>query len=227
MATFLIGDAINYGWEKMKAFFTLFLMVLGLLLGIQLITILLDMIPGIGVLVFVASLVVSFIFQLGIYRLSLDLIDSKPGRVPTLWSQTNLLPEYIIGTVLYVLIIIGGLILLIVPGIVWAIKYRFYGYLIVDKKMSPMDAIKESGKMTYGHKWHLLGFWFTLLGVNILGALALLVGLFVTIPTTMMADAYVYRALLGKTPAGVKTTAKVKSVAKGQAKSGKSAKKKR
>ena len=49
--------------------------------------------------------------------------------------------------------------------------------------------------MTDGIKWKLILFCLALGGLNLLGAIALGVGLLVTIPTSLMAYVYVYRAL--------------------------------
>ena len=89
-----------------------------------------------------------------------------------------------------------GLILLIIPGIYLAIKYQFFSFLIVDKNMGIMESFKKSEEMTQGVKMNLLLFSLALAGINILGALVFLVGLIVTIPTTVMATVYVYRKLL-------------------------------
>ncbi len=55
-----------------------------------------------------------------------------------------------------------GLMLLIVPGIYLGLKYQFYGYAIADKGIGPIDALKESDRMTEGAKQNLLIFWLTL-----------------------------------------------------------------
>jgi uncharacterized membrane protein len=71
----------------------------------------------------------------------------------------------------------------------------FVPYLIVDKKMSVGDALRESSRMTLGRKWQLLGFLGLVVLINILGAILLLVGLLVSIPVTMLAFAHAYRTL--------------------------------
>ena len=40
------------------------------------------------------------------------------GDLPTLW-------RYIAGNLLYSLIILGGLLLLVIPGVIWSIQYQF------------------------------------------------------------------------------------------------------
>lgn len=88
---------------------------------------------------------------------------------------------------------------MIVPGIILGIKFWFFDYFIMDKKVGPIEALKRSAELTSGVKWKLFLFFLALTGINILGALLLLIGLFLTIPTTMMAAAFVYRKLLAQT----------------------------
>ena len=52
----------------------------------------------------------------------------------------------------YTLIIMVGMILLIIPGIVWGLKYSLCLIIALDKKLSPTQAIKLSGKITQGYK---------------------------------------------------------------------------
>jgi len=88
-----------------------------------------------------------------------------------------------------------GLIFLIVPGLYLALKYQFAPILVVDEKMGVMDAIKKSGEMTKGKLMDLFLLSLALLFINILGVLALGIGLLVSSPLSMLAYARVYRQL--------------------------------
>ena len=46
-------------------------------------------------------------------------------------------------------------IFLIIPGIVISLAWSQALYLLFDKKLNPIDALKESNEKTYGHKWTL------------------------------------------------------------------------
>ena len=85
--------------------------------------------------------------------------------------------------------------MLIVPGIIWAIKFQYYGYFIVDKGLGPIKALEASSELTDGIKWDLFLFGLLLFCINILGLLCLLIGSFATVPTTMLAYTFVYRKL--------------------------------
>jgi len=62
-----------------------------------------------------------------------------------------------------------------------------------------MDSFRQSSGMTEGVKINLLLFGLWLILINIAGALALGVGLLVSIPTSLMATVFVYRKLLSQT----------------------------
>jgi hypothetical protein len=55
--------------------------------------------------------------------------------------------------------------------------------------------MKESWRITKGHKWQLALLFLALLGINLLGVLALVVGVFVSVPITLIAFAHAYRTL--------------------------------
>lgn len=103
--------------------------------------------------------------------------------------------KYIGASILVGIIVIIGFILLIVPGIIWALRYMFVPYLVMERKLKPFEALKESARITYGHKWQLLGLIGLIVLVNILGALCLLVGLLVSGPVSALAIGHAYRTL--------------------------------
>ncbi|MGV8154618.1 MAG: hypothetical protein ACLKAO_09945 [Alkaliphilus sp.] len=79
---------------------------------------------------------------------------------------------------------------------IWMIRAWFYDYFIVDRGSGPVEALKRSWRITKKATWQLCLFFLMTLGINLLGAFFLLIGLFVTVPTTLLAFAYVYRKLL-------------------------------
>jgi uncharacterized membrane protein len=49
-------------------------------------------------------------------------------------------------------------VLLIVPGIIFGLMFMFSTFLVIDRELGPIEALKESNHITHGHKWRLLGF---------------------------------------------------------------------
>ena len=103
--------------------------------------------------------------------------------------------KYVGGKLAVAVVVIIGLILLIVPGIIALVALLFTPYLIVDRKLWPIEAMKESARITKGHRWQIFGLVLVLFGLNILGALALVIGLLVTVPISMLAIVHAYRFL--------------------------------
>jgi uncharacterized membrane protein len=108
--------------------------------------------------------------------------------------------KYLGASILYALALVVGLILLIVPGIIFALMFMFTTFIVIDRELGPVEAMKESNRITYGHKWSLLGFTLVLVLINLLGVIALVVGLLVSIPVSSLAVTHAYRVLSGRTP---------------------------
>ena len=88
------------------------------------------------------------------------------------------------------------MILLIVPGIIWALKYSQVRFLILDGQMGIMEVFSKSARMTNGSKMELFILYILLGLLNFAGALLFGIGLLFTVPLTMIVVAFVYNLLL-------------------------------
>lgn len=196
-------EAIKVGWEKMKKNFWFFVVLLIIIWLIQAVpaaisSVLKEKMFALYILVTLAAWVIQIIVNIGLIKITLDIFDKGSGDFKDLFSGVQMLGNFILGSLLYSLIIIGGLLLFIIPGIIWGIKYQFFAYLIVDKKLGPVEALKKSGEITKGNKGNLFLLGLLSMLINFGGMLLLVVGLLATIPTTMMAMVYAYRKLMGE-----------------------------
>jgi uncharacterized membrane protein len=73
----------------------------------------------------------------------------------------------------------------------------FSGFLVIDRGLGPIQALKESHRITQGYKWTLFVFCLLLVLVNLAGLLALVVGIFVSAPVSLLALTHAYRVLSG------------------------------
>ncbi len=200
MEYFRTGEVLGKSWDMFKAHWLFLLMILGITLVSQVIISGLEKatqdMMGISLLVSIATFLVSLWISFNFIKLYLHLIDTNTeGKISEAFSFSQSFWPFLGASLLFTLMFVVGLLLFIVPGIYWALKYQFYGELIVDKKMGVLESLKKSSEITKGVKWQLLGFGFVLVGVNILGALALGIGLFVAIPMSSLAYFMVYRKL--------------------------------
>ncbi len=196
---FLIDEALQFGWQIMKKNFFFFVGILLFILAIQFIPVALtnfDFASDVFLIaIYLLIFLISIVIGMGVVKISLNFYNDTKNSFSTLFSSYKLFFIYLLTTILYTLIVFLGFILLIIPGVYLAIRFSFFEYFIIDKKMGVIKSLKESWKITKGNFWGLLAFMFIVAVINILGAFALLLGLFVSIPITWIAWAFIYRKL--------------------------------
>ena len=198
-----VKESLTFGWETFKkdpwfyvgvtAALTIFSMIVSALTSGG---------EGFASFVgFVISYLASTVVTIAYMRLALSAAQGTPVGWDGLWA-----PEHYVNmlgtTILQSVIVVIGLVLLIVPGIIAAILLSLSQLAVVDKKLHPIDALKESYRLTRPHVWPLFVFMLALLLLNIAGLLALVIGLLVTMPVSLIATAHVYKKLVqGEAPA--------------------------
>jgi hypothetical protein len=90
-----------------------------------------------------------------------------------------------------------GVPLLVVLGVIVGLMFFFSGFLVIDRGLGPIQALKESHRITHGYKWSLFVLSLLLVLINLAGLLALIVGIFVSAPVTLLALTQAYRVLSG------------------------------
>lgn len=206
MKSFSIEEAIKFGWTMFKTRPWLFV-------GITAFTVVLSQLGNmfkntngdsvqVTLVVAIFSILASianFLISIGTQKFYLKAADGENPEFKEIFRHAGLWLNVLLGGITLSIIVVGGFILLIIPGIIFAIMYGFQSILIIDKGMGPIDALKESARITKGVRWHLFLFALSLLVLNIIGAICLVVGLLVTIPVTNLAIVHVYRKLLSET----------------------------
>lgn len=168
---------------------------------------------------FLVNIFIQITVTLGMIRIMMRIIDKEEYSFSDLFQPFSILTTYFVSTllmalglagimVLFFLVIFGGslpssmthlilgMLVISIPLIALAIRFYFYSYLIVDRHAGIIESFTESFRITRGQTGYLLLFVLILFGINLLGLLALGIGLFFTIPMSMLALAYVYRTLL-------------------------------
>jgi len=200
MEKFSKKEAIKFGWEiakrKIKFFVLLLLFVYGFSFFLGFFSEILKKESFLARPIFdIIWIVISAVFNLGLIKISLELCDGKEPKFIDLFSQFQLLFRYLFASLIRELIILLGFIFLIIPGIILSIRLSFFDYFIVDRNSKIIESLKKSWEITKGNTWNLFLLYLLLGLINFLGALALMIGLFWSIPTTMLAQAFVYRKL--------------------------------
>ena len=101
----------------------------------------------------------------------------------------------VLAGLLVMVIVVVGLIFIIVPGIIFACKLAFVPYLVVEKKMQVIEAIKASWKMTDGYAMKVFLIYLVAIPVVIAGLICLGVGVIISTMWITMALASLYHAV--------------------------------
>ena len=108
----------------------------------------------------------------------------------------------VLASLLVGVIIAVGFVL-IVPGIIFACKLAFTPYLVVDRKMEVIEAVKESWRMTGGHAWKVFLIGLLSIPISIAGLVCFVVGIIVAIMWVNLALASLYHAVSSSGEASV------------------------
>lgn len=204
---FSAGGAFGYGWSA-------FWKNVGPMVGITVIILVVSGIISfigqstgsvVGSAIFgIIGFVVGLILAMGLIRASLAVTNGQKPEISML-TNTDRLAPYAIAAILFGIGFYIGLILCIIPGIIFALIFMFHGFVVIDspQEISGVDALKASGELTKGHRGELFLFVLILLGVNIVGALLCFVGLLFTYGISAIAVAAAYKMLKGQALAPV------------------------
>ncbi len=104
-----------------------------------------------GIIGFIYSILVVGPTDYGVSFAYLKAARSDKLEISNMFEAFRNYWNAILANILVGVIVVIGLILLIIPGIVFACKLAFTPYLVVDRKMEVIEAVKESWRMTDGH----------------------------------------------------------------------------
>jgi uncharacterized membrane protein len=109
---------------------------------------------------------VDWVFLKAVRREKIEIKDMLSVFERNYWNA-------VLACIITAVIVIIGIIMLIVPGIIFACRLAFVPYLVIDRKMEAMEALKTSWELTKGHGWKifligLLGFFIVIAGLIVL-----------------------------------------------------------
>ena len=125
------------------------------------------------------------------------ILTGKPFQFSDFFGGFNYFLPLFLANLVGGIIYIVGIVLLILPGIYLAIGYMFTIFLVIDYRMKFWQAMETSRKIVTKN-WFAFFVFALLLGlINLLGIIALGVGLLVSAPVTACAAAIAYKEIVG------------------------------
>ncbi len=148
----------------------------------------------------ILSFLLSSFMAGGVSRFLLKVHRGQPYEFAEIFRGGDLFGTMLVANLLMGIGIGFGMILCVVPGVILALGLCFTQLLVADKKLSAVDALKESWRLTTGQKGNLFVLFLLGFGVVILGLCACFLGVFVAGPLVQLALAYVYLVVSGEQP---------------------------
>ena len=194
-----INAALSFGWQttlkNLKFFVPLYLaiIVISVLLG--------SLNHGSGRLGTLLSTVFGLVIAANIYHVTVMYADGKAATWSDLWTlPIERLLRYVGSEILINILVCLGFIFLIVPGVYLALRFSQVKYLIIEQGSGVWQALDESGRLTQGLPWSLLGLFIVEFGIVVAGIMTFVVGLLIAIPVVYLVNAHVYRQLTDSVP---------------------------
>jgi uncharacterized membrane protein len=192
-----VGEAVGYGWKKFQQY-AVPLILIALIIGIV-------NIIGFGIrfatdsfflgaILVAVFYIIGQILTIGIINASLMVTRGETPEIGKAFS-TEYLGQFIVGSILYGIIVAVGLILCIIPGIIAAILLAFYGFFILDQGMSGTEALSASYNLVKDNFGRVFLVLLVAFIINAIGAFLCGIGLLVTAPICWIIVGYAYRKL--------------------------------
>jgi uncharacterized membrane protein len=144
-----------------------------------------------------ASIVTQGPLTVGFHRYTMKKIFNRPTEIGDMFKGFDFFLPAFVATLLISLFVSIGVVLCIIPGLIVAAMYKFTYLFILDKRMDFWPAMQASHEVVKNDYLGYTLFMLALAGINILGALCCIVGLFVTIPLSIVAITVAYQEVVG------------------------------
>lgn len=154
-------------------------------------------VPVISLMLSLVSVVVSAALSVGTVYYIIKFVRNEKIEISDFFEFAK--KHWIISllvTLLSGLFILGGTILLVIPGIIVSVGLSFVNYVVVDNpELSTMEIIKKSWNLTNGYKVDVFVFGLSFIGWAILGSLTLGILYVWLMPYMIVATALFYEEL--------------------------------
>ena len=206
-----IREALAFGWNKTRERFWFFVGAGFIVTFIPtLITLPIDIMKSLGMLegdlgqiftglnmIIYGLLIIAF--YAGFLTILLKTLREEKASFQDFLIEGKCFLRLLAGYFLYTIAVTIGFLFFIIPGIFLATRLHFFDFLIIDKRMGPIEALKASYIMTKGYGWKIFLLVFIVSPLILLfGVLVFLVGILVAIPVVYLAHTLFYGKLLDK-----------------------------
>jgi uncharacterized membrane protein len=198
-----VSDVYGHSWEILKKYFPELLVVffIQILLTIPMgFTSMFFNIEYIGTFTtglfnFIYGVLVLMPISYGTSWVFLKAVRGEDFRVQDIFFAYQSFGNILLANILVGLIVGAGILMLIVPGIIFACKLAFVPYLVMDEKMEAVDAVRKSWNMTRGHTGTIFLMGVVAFFVGLGGLICFIVGIIPAVIWISLAFATIYMSV--------------------------------
>lgn len=177
------------GWETFKAH-------PGTLIGAMLLYFLVSLIGVIPVLGWIALIVILPALVVGWYNVSLNAVRGMEVRATGVFDGFSRFGAAWVTYFLFAIIVTVGMVLLIVPGVIFSLMYCMWAFAVMDRGLRGRAALSFSNRITKGYKGKLFGAGLLAILLCLATIITLGLGLIVVGPWVMATFAAAYDSLV-------------------------------
>ena len=146
------------------------------------------------------SQIVNWVLTAGVISMALQAV--KAGAASLSFRAFNMpfmtYVRFVLVNIMYSIIVAVGLMFFIVPGIIFACRFRMACYYLLDNQdAGVMESLGASWKMTKGNVWNLIGVAIVTVFLMLIGFICLIVGVYVIEAVMYFAYVAIYLSLNG------------------------------
>jgi len=146
----------------------------------------------------VAGQLISVWLGIGIAIYFLKIARGQAADYSDLFSGGPHFLRIVLASLLFVVIFYAGLLLCIVPGVILALMFSQFYYLVLDRQMPILEAFSMSKNLTDGNKLTLFLIWLALVGIAIVAAIPCGLGLIAALPFFCLIFPMIYLTITGQ-----------------------------
>jgi hypothetical protein len=153
---------------------------------------------AVGLLGFIANVVISVFLGIGQVQVALKLARGERAQVGDLFGGGGRFLPVLGASLLAGIALFFGFAACIVPGILLMIWFWPFYYLVVDDKAGVVDSFSLAAKITERNRVTTLVLWLVSFGIILLGLLVCCIGVFLAAPLVSLLWATAYLMMSGQ-----------------------------
>lgn len=203
---FAIGAILKEAWQKTSgvkgpvwgAMFMAVMVLLAMAVGVRMLA---AMFGGdgdnfaLGMALQITSTVAIYPIIAGVMMIGIRRSVELPVNWKMAFGYYSFLLPLVVSYLLVTVLTLVGFLLLLLPGIYLSLAYIMVMPLVVDKGMTPWQAMETSRKAIHKHWFKVFGLYFVMMLIILVSLVPLGLGLIWTMPMVIMVGAILYREL--------------------------------